>query len=183
MGKILITAFEPFGLIGSWVRNNNASKQVMDIMRQSNNNDLLYETLPTSDHAIPKFLDILDKEQPTGILSMGEHLLLPPNNIKLEPFAYDTGVNALPLVTLFAKTVTSDFAKSLSEKNDSSSIGSYFCNQIYLQGLNWSKENGDIPVAFIHIPILGNHEEHAKQITNILQTMKSSAQNTPDLST
>ncbi|MGH1377738.1 MAG: hypothetical protein ACRBB3_02855 [Alphaproteobacteria bacterium] len=183
MSKILITSFEPFGLIGSWVRNNNASKQVMDIVQNSDNADFIYKTLPTSDQAIPQFLDILDKEQPTGILSMGEHLLLPPHNIKLEPFANDTNVSSLPLAHLFSETVTSDFVANQDDNQNSSSIGSYFCNQIYLQGINWAKENGNIPVAFIHVPVFGDHEKHAQQIKNILQDMQSSMQNTLSLDT
>lgn len=183
MSKILITAFEPFGLIGAWFRGENTSQQIMNKIQQTHGEEFLYTTLPTSEEAIPKFLDFLDKEKPAGILSMGEHLLLPPQNIKLEPFAYDTSVSTLPLKQLFAKTITSDFVSNIDEQHKNSSIGSYYCNQIYLQGMNWAKENGNIPVAFTHIPVLGNHDEHAQQVTDILQKMQSPVQDAPDLNT
>ncbi|PCI54994.1 MAG: hypothetical protein COB36_09080 [Alphaproteobacteria bacterium] len=183
MSKILITAFEPFGLIGAWFRSENTSQQLINQIQQTHGEEFLYQTLPTSEEAIPQFLAFLDREKPTGILSMGEHLLLPPQNIKLEPFAYDISISTLPLKQLFAKTITSDFVSNIDEQHKSSSIGSYYCNQIYLQGMNWAKENGNIPVAFTHIPVLGNHDEHAQQVADILQKMQHPVQDAPDLNT
>lgn len=172
MSKILITSFEPFGLIGSWVRGNNASKQVMEKLQKEHGNNFTYATFPTSDEGIAQFEACLQKENPTGILSMGEHLLAFPEKVKIEPFANDTSVSVMPLKHLFSDTVTSDFVTSINEPQDSSLIGGYYCNQIYLRGLNWSKQNGNPPVAFAHIPVLGNHNEHTSQVLGILEKME-----------
>ncbi len=114
------------------------------------------------------------QDQPSAILSLGEHLLINPNKVILEPYAHDMGINTLPLSHLFCETVESDFVQKLEDSATNSHIGGYYCNQVYLQGLNWAKENGDIPVAFLHIPVLGDRQEHKGQVLEIVDKMQNS---------
>ncbi len=171
MSRILITAFEPFGLIGAWVRRANASAQVMSEIEKVNGDSFLYKTLPTTKDAIPELLETLEAEKPSGILSMGEHLLAFPEDIKIEPYAHDTFVSTLPLRHLFKNKVRSDFVSQMDDQLTSSLIGGYYCNQVYLQSMNWATKNGNVPVAFTHIPVLGDHEEHTDQVISVLQHM------------
>lgn len=178
MTKILITAFEPFGLIGSWLRGANASQQILSNIQEKQ--DCIPLTLPVSQKGIDTFLETLDQHKPDGLISLGEHMFLPPSQIVTEPYAYDTKTTALPLKCLFSDKVESPFIKEQHPDNTKSMIGGYYCNQLYLQGLKWSQNNGNIPVAFIHVPVLGNQGKHTQKITDMMRHMKSSIENTHD---
>ncbi|MGN7437607.1 MAG: hypothetical protein ACTHOO_03105 [Alcanivorax sp.] len=177
MSKILITAFKPFGLIGAWLRQSNASEDVLAALNKHQNETFENLIISASDQGIEAFLEELDRIQPSGIISMGEHMLIPSTNILIEPHAYDTNTTALPLKHLFSDKVESSFATNHASSPTKSMIGGYYCNQIYLQGLNWAKENGNIPVAFVHVPVLGDPDHKAEQVSALLKSMQDDIAN------
>ncbi len=173
MSKILVTAFEPFGLIGAWLRRSNASMETLEHLKQGGDEHIMGLVLPASDAGMAQFKETLDRVRPAGVISMGEHMLIPSTNVVVEPHAYDMGVTAMPLRHLFSDKVEAPFVKRHEEQSGSSMIGGYYCNQIYLQGLQWAQENGNVPVAFVHVPVIGSAEKSADQVQNLIQKMKS----------
>lgn len=174
MSKILITAFEPFGLIGKFVRGENTSQKILEGLRAAHPDRFLFKTLPVSQDAVTQLHDLLEKERPSGILAMGEHLFVSPKEVKIEPYALNTPASPFPDLTIhFKDKVSSAFVNQLGLGETGSSIGNYYCNQIYLEGLNWAQQNGNVPVAFIHTPVLGDHQRHGDQVLKILEKMQA----------
>lgn len=173
MAKILITAFEPFGLEGKHVRGANASEQVLDKMRDNLPDDYILAVLPVSDRSEDKLKEILEREKPDGVISMGEDLGQFPSRIKIEPYALDMQRSALPVLFPNRRSkLMSEFALLAGAHPNHSTIGAYSCNRVYLTALKWAQENGNKPVVFTHIPILGNRDSHARQIQNLAGKME-----------
>lgn len=176
MTRILVTAFEPFGLIGSWIRRSNASLDVMESLKIPDL-ELNKLTLPVSDAGVEAFIETLNKTKPDGIISLGEHMLI--SDVVLEPYARNVPVSSLPLRAIFGEKVQSAFVRAWDTGSSKSRIGGYYCNQIYLHGLKWAQENGQIPVAFVHIPVIGDGDKYRQQVENVLGKMKSVLHHTP----
>jgi hypothetical protein len=95
-------------------------------------------------------------------------------NIHIEPYAINSPVQLIPLPAL-RLVMISDFAsyaiKNFGQEYESK-IGTYYCNRIYLWALRWGDSNGNRPVVFVHVPVMGNRNHHAKQIIRLLSLMK-----------
>ena len=179
--KILITSFEPFGLIGKFARGQNTSQLIMDELRNDHllddhldDNEFIYITLPVDESAAATLIAVLQEHEPDGIISMGEHMLATPGHVIVEPYAYDVEPSTAPDLCLqFREHIDSAFVQDRSDKPSSSHIGNYYCNHIYKTGLNWAAENDSIPVAFVHVPVLGNQQVHKEQIQGLIKEMQS----------
>ena len=198
-GRILVTSFEPFGLIGKFVTGVNASQLVMEALMRGDGlgNDLnaggypgdegrgltddnadqyIFASLPVDDRAAPLLQSILERENPSGVISMGEHMLANPSEIVIEPYAKLVMPSSLPdLGFLFRKHVKSDFVQSLGGKR-SSQIGNYYCNDVYRTALQWSERTQGAPVAFVHVPVFGDVTVHTEQVRSVLDKMKDYVQ-------
>lgn len=182
MNKILITAFEPFGPIGKYVRGENSSEIILEKIKKEHQDDFLFLTLPVSKEGITQMQNALAQHNPIGILSMGEDMLAPPSQVKIEPYAYQADASIIPFLDrTFSGKLQSEFVNHIGNGQDSSSIGHYYCNDIYRTGLNWAKDNGSPPVAFIHTPVFGDHDRHAQNILKTLNDMKEYTQQHQDL--
>lgn len=171
MSKILLTAFEPFGPIGKYIRRENSSEQILEDIKARNPDGFHFLTLPVSDDGIVALKLALETLKPSGVICMGENLLTKPDKIKIEPFAYDTKASAYPDLGLaFKNKVRSPFAGQIAP-DENSTIGNYYCNQAYLQSLKWAARNGNPPVIFIHTPVFGSHTRHADQVLNSANQM------------
>ena len=174
MSKILITAFEPFGPIRGLVFKKNAS---LEVLEQIGANDLQnrfeYLVLPVSDDGEKMFADALESARPAGIVSMGEYLFQSPTNIKVEPCALRAPLSSLPRLGRGAE-VFSPFAEKIGhgEARERASIGLYYCNRIYIRGLDWAHKNGGRPSVFLHIPVFGDRKAHYHQTMAIVEQME-----------
>jgi pyrrolidone-carboxylate peptidase len=169
MKRILITAFEPFGFSG-WLRQRNGSKDVLDLVKNQDNCDFLI--LPVSNNADRLLEETLATMRPSGILSMGEDMGMLPSSIHLEPFAYDTKATLNPLGCIGKKILSSTFAHAVLPDKSPCGIGTYHCNSIYKTALNWASQNGQMPVGFAHIAVLGDRQIQSQKIKNLLDQMR-----------
>lgn len=172
--KILITSFEPFGLI-SRLRRKNQSKVVLNLLAEESSKNLdgsngvqyVFATLPVGMRSGKKLQEIIDKEKPDGILSMGEDLSVNPwGSGIVEPYA-NRGIPFTP----WHKKIRSDFVANMPGKKSRGLMGYTECNQVYKTGLEWAKKNGNKPVAFIHVPALGNPKRTLEGVKNVLAHM------------
>ena len=69
--------------------------------------------------------------------------------------------------------LVSEFSLQAGAKPGKSSIGAYCCNRVYLTALKWAGQNGDKPVTFLHIPILGTRDKHAEQVRSLIGRMET----------
>lgn len=168
-GKILITAFEPFGFSGL-LRDRNASKDIGMLLKDHPDYDFLL--LPVSNDADTILENALNHQRPSGILSLGEDLGMAFNGVRLEPFAYDAPATLNPLGSIGKKTISSAFAQSALPAKSPCGIGTYHCNSVYKTALQWGRENGDVPVGFAHIAVLGLRETQKEKIDAILDQMR-----------
>jgi pyrrolidone-carboxylate peptidase len=169
MTKILVTAFEPFGLSGQ-LRQRNASSDILELLQHEHNYEFL--KLPVAKSGLQILEEKLDTSRPSAILAMGEDLGMLPNGIRLEPFAYDASVTTNPLGHIGKKSVSSPFAKAALPDNAPCGIGTYYCNGIYKTALDWASRNGNQPVGFIHVAVLGARKTQKKKVAAILDLMK-----------
>ena len=177
--KILITAFEPFGLTGAFLRKANASLDVMTRLQAALPEDQYdFLTLPVADDAADLLRDHLDRTQPEGVLCLGELLTLKPGSVNLEPYAHDLGATLNPLAPLMgAEILKSAFAESAAPmKKMTSTIGAYHCNNIYKTALQWSGANQDVPAAFMHVAVLGDRDRQSAAVLETVQAMRDSVQ-------
>jgi pyrrolidone-carboxylate peptidase len=161
MPRILITAFEPFGLTGKFLGRGNASQDVMDNIMVLDRIRYDFQLLPASREAPVELRQRLKISPPSGVLLMGEDLVKNPLHVKIEPSA-NAGL-----------VLTSSFAESIAP-NNRSTIGHFHCNSVYATALRWSEEvDPKAPVVFVHIPVLGNHLHHTQEVFGILEKMQA----------
>jgi len=175
MSKILITAFEPFGLIRGKLLNKNASKEVIDLVKDNLIHDANFEIISVNAQGEKLLCDKLNSYKPTGVICMGENLLQHGSSIHIEPYAIDSPVSTLTLGGI-NKIERSSFAEYAIEKfnqTQDSKIGTYYCNRAYLCSLRWCEANGSRPVVFVHVPVSGSRNVHGKQILKLVSLMKS----------
>lgn len=171
MKRILITAFEPFGLSGR-LRNENASLSVLHRLQHSlSREDYEYLVLPTSVNAPVLLERYAELTKPQAILSLGEDLTQIPGAVRLEPYAHDREATANPIAGLFVPRLTSAFAQSVVPNTKNSTLLSWHCNAVFRAGLKWAARNDDVPVAFAHVAIIGNRARQAEKTLAILAQM------------
>ena len=180
MSKILVTAFEPFGLSGKFFRHSNASQIVAERIQSALPDNYVFEFLPVSDRAEEKMQEILDREQPDGVMSLGEDFIIPSGHVRVEPYAHKKKPSVLPVLFDSPENrLVSDFVSQMNGGDRKSTIGAYFCNRVYLTALEWGQENGNVPVSFIHVPIMGDKSRHAEQVLDVVGKMETAIENTP----
>jgi len=170
---ILVTAFGPFGPFGKYARGKNASEEVLSSLTSQRPGQFSSFVLPVSINGINLFRSHLGELKPDAILCMGELLSLPRNTVRVEPYAHDTALDGAPLASLFSKKkIPSPFVQDLfPEQQTTSSIGHYFCNQIYVAALKWAEAYQNPPTAFIHLSVLGNRDKQAADVLQIYDRM------------
>ena len=178
MNNILITAFDPFGLTGKFLRKANASLDVAFILQSSRHKDCNLLTLPVSAKADNILKEYLGRNKPSAILCMGEDFLM-PNAVNIEPFAYDTGPSFNFIAAARTPKIMSTFLECPTQATRLSGIGTYYCNSLYKTALLWAKENGNIPTTFAHIAVIGNRDKQSDKIMTLLDAMKKRI--SPDL--
>lgn len=168
---ILLTAFKPFGIVRK-AMNKNASMEVLEKIRTISPENFHFAILDVSDQGISQLESAMSEASPSGVLCMGELLSLPGHQVKVEPFAIKSRPRLLPRFSFKkAESEASAFAAAVAPGNDST-IGLYYCNAAYLSALNWARKGG-APVGFVHIPVLGDRDEHANQVRKILWRMQN----------
>lgn len=177
MSRILVTSFEPFGLVGRFIRRANASHDVALALKAAlpaAEYDFL--RLPVSDKAHGILAQHLNSRKPAGVLCMGEYGGLASGTVNLEPYAHDHGVSHRPKAgTDGIPRLISPFAQSVAPQN-SSSIGLYYCNAIYRQVLLWARAQArPVPAAFIHVAVLGDRGGQVRAVSAILDKLKQQA--------
>ena len=176
MSKILITAFEPFGFLRKLL-GKNASKEILEKFQVSlDRNKYEFKILEVSLEGVQDFQAQLNNTDPSAVLSMGEHLLI-FGKVFVEPYAHDIPVTWSPFYSKNKKVdnpLLKDKKSKLyltDEEAKRSHIGAYYCNQVYLAGLNWSNTKNR-PCVFLHIPVLGDRNHQTEQVKNYLKRIE-----------
>lgn len=167
---ILVTAFKPFGFIRGWLMKKNSSLEVLEALQAENPGNHHFLVLDVSDQGIETLKKTVRQLKPSGILSMGEYALLSGERVILEPFAVNCRPSIMPDIFGDPK-VESPFARGHGAGPEDSVIGRYYCNAAYLAGLEWASQSRGQPVAFVHVPILGDRSKHVEQVRKILAQM------------
>lgn len=165
--KILLTAFEPFG-----VNDTNISQKVLDATQA----DVTKLLLPVSFRRAPEVLnEAIEQFQPDVIISMGQ--AAEGDKIRLERLAINMMDSAkgdndgyipdeelicpeAPLALKTALPVKPLCADCINAGMVSNSAGLYVCNRIYFEALRHSPNS-----LFVHIP-KNMDLEIAKQVIN-----------------
>ena len=175
--KILLTAFEPFGLhrlVGEIASvfgaggPRNASLDVLNEIRARSGDRFEYLILPVRRECESIFEDCLDQTRPSGIISMGETDKIHRRRVNIEPYAVRAPLAAFSMGGGMEFVESSPFVRGLGIESKSE-IGRYYCNRIYLTGLRWA--NGRRPAAFIHIPLAGSSKVYARQVMGCVEAM------------
>ncbi len=176
MKKILITAFEPYGLSGR-LRGENASLSVLHGLQQRlSRQEYEYLVLPVSENA-PIILDrYADLIRPAAILSLGEDLTQLPNAVRIEPYAHDREATSNPIAGLFVPRLVSTFAQSVRPETKNSTLLSWHCNAVFRAGLKWAAHNENAPVAFAHVAIIGNRARQTEKALEIVAQLNYATQ-------
>jgi pyrrolidone-carboxylate peptidase len=66
MSKVLITGFEPFGFIRKSIQNKNASKDVIDLIRNQTGHEAFFEILSVDQTGEETLQKILNNQRPAG---------------------------------------------------------------------------------------------------------------------
>ena len=175
---ILVTAFEPFGIVRGNVPGlrGNRSRDILGLLRADYDfaDQLTFEVLPVSAAACTRLEDRLS-EGPFGVLLMGEDLL---SNVRLEPRAYDPDSQVGPLRLPGARTRTSSFARLIAPDmrargvSTASGIGAYYCNRAYWDALGWSERMSGRPAVFFHVGPGSNLEWQCALMKDALLRMR-----------
>lgn len=174
---ILVTAFEPFGIIRGNVPGlrGNRSRDILSQLRADYDfvDQLTFELLPVSAAACTRLEDRLS-EGPSGVLLMGEDLI---SSVRLEPRAYDPDSQIGLLRLPGARSRTSGFATLIAADmkargvSTASGIGTYYCNRAYWDALGWS-ERMNRPAVFFHVGPRSNLEWQCSVVRAALQRMR-----------
>lgn len=171
MIRTLITAFEPI----TNSRRENASQAVLQhLKRRTSRHDSQhydYLVLPVSANAPIILQNYADLIKPEAILSMGEDKILLPNAVRVEPYAHDCDATSNPIKGLFVPRIDSAFAKSTYPDTKNSTLLSWHCNAVFRAGLRWAEFNGNVPVAFAHVAVLGNRDTQTRKALTILEQL------------
>jgi len=170
VNKILITAFEPFGThkfltlpVGG---RNESRKMLHKLAANIASKRIIFMELEVSQTGIDRLNEAIKLHKPKGIFSMGEHAaILSPN---IEAYANDIHRTSLPLLFKGNKRIMSKAAVDLGANVNSSKIGAYYCNNVYLDCLKWVQLNGGHSI-FLHLPVLKSSTKNYKQVKDIFK--------------
>lgn len=162
--RILITAFKPFGIKGA-ITQTNASRQVLSSIKQRHGDKFDYLILPVNDECEEIVRNYLEENSPGAVVSMGELLTLPSDDIRYEPSAIQAPISiwprlgrGRPLSSVLTQTML-----GLECDPETTTIGLYYCNRVYLKSLEWGRRYNK-PSVFFHIPAIGNRKKHTEQV-------------------
>lgn len=184
--KLLLTAFQPFGLKGL-VSGQNISKQVCDALARERGGDVQYVVLDVGPAAETQ-LSVALAEEPGGVLLSGEDLSLLTSPARVEPRAYNPGqqlgLNIPKLVPWGVLSFRLPWARSLSSNLAEQAaaaaggrraelrehIGTFWCNRMYYRALEWGQAQAR-PVLFVHLGVFGQFQEKLSAMRAILDLM------------
>lgn len=171
MSKILITAFKPFGFFK--LTGKNASKTILEKLQASlDRNKYEFKILDVSATGITYFQKQLNNTDPSAVLSMGEYLWY-GNKVFVEPYAHKIPVRLFSFSSKIKREDNPSYPSLTDEEPKHSHIGTYYCNQVYLVGLKWSKSfTKERPCIFLHIPVLGDRNYQTEQVKTYLKRIE-----------
>lgn len=159
--RILITAFKPFGIVGSILKYNPSEEMLKELIKVFPESDEIhYLVLPVDDTAVPSLRAEIRSFDPSYVISLGQGT----------SFQIETECHRR------TKRKTSQFAESLienikilKEHSQDSSIGDYYCNDVYYAALLLVPNS-----LFIHLPIIQGplKEYYRKIIIRIIEYIK-----------
>ena len=177
--KIVLTGFEPFG-----GESTNPSQQILGGLSQSNFPGISLTTaiLPVDTRRAPQYLfKLLEKVVPDAVLCLGQagrdpFMAIERVAVNLKDFRMpDNGGNECcdELIRLhgptayFATLPVRDIVNAMQANGVpaqlSMSAGTFLCNQIMYEVLDYVAERGDqIPAGFIHVPMLPEQVAHRR---------------------
>lgn len=178
--RILLTAFKPF--LG---RQQNRSETVCRrIGTSAGNADVDLLVMPTDQQAEAELRRQL-AQCPGGIVMTGEiggpvtGVLPVWTDVRIERAAIDPGQQVHALGSLpWARDLESEFARYLEthvgtpRTRLTSSIGAWWCNRVYHQGLNWSSEHGGAPCVFLHLAASGDLDNQVRVVARTLDILR-----------
>lgn len=174
---ILVTAFEPFGLVRGHVpglRGNRSQDLLAEIEARHAGRGVTTQLLPVSLRA-SEVLSARLAEGPAGVLLMGEDLVA---SLRLETCAFDPSAQ-IGVIPLPAEATRSPFAESLapamrargvSVGASRGAIGTYYCNRVYWTAQQWAGERR--PCVFFHVGPFASLRWQYGQITAALRAMR-----------
>jgi pyrrolidone-carboxylate peptidase len=168
--RTLVTGFRPFGFIRR-LQQKNASAEVLDLLQSRAPSGVLFHVLPVSGQAEAELVQLLEYERPDAVVCLGETLAGWPSGVKLEAYARDVPASTLPRLGGLESVVVSKEALRLGAKAANCSIGSYYCNRVYLAALQWAEGDPRRTALFFHVPVLGRRQSHADQIMQHLEAL------------
>ena len=177
--KIVLTGFEPFG-----GENTNPSQQILGCLSSNNFPGISLTTavLPVDTQLAPRYLfKILDKVVPDAVLCLGQagrnpYIAVERVAVNLKDFripdnsgqaATDELIRLHGPTAYFATLPVRDIVNAMQANGVpaqlSMSAGTYLCNQIMYEVLDYVAERGDqIPAGFIHVPMLPEQVAHRR---------------------
>lgn len=172
-GRLLITAFEPFGAPGKPKRPENASEEVLRAFgdRPSLRCDLV--VLPVALRCEVVLARSLHRN-PAGIVATGEAGSPGAWDTNVEAFARDLPVTAAPEGQEGVLRLESAFARGLPllpgmEREDR--IGSYWCNRAYFRVLQWCRFIR-VPAVFLHFRVDGDRRRQLGHLEHVVAEME-----------
>lgn len=131
-----------------------------------------FHVLPVSGQSEIELLQLLEYEQPDVAICLGEALAGWPSGVKLEAYARDVPASVLPRLGGLEPVVASKAAMRLGADPATCTIGSYYCNRVYLAALRWAEGHAGRTALFFHVPVLGCRAAHADQIMQYLEELR-----------
>ena len=132
--RILVTAFEPFGVVGTVIGINSSEIVLKEIMDDFGDK-LKYVVLPVDEKAKEILKANVFKFNPEVIICLGQG-----NGFRIESRCFKD-----------KKEIKSSFASKIKkalQENSKDNTGRYYCNEIYAEALSLNPKT-----IFIHIPL------------------------------
>lgn len=162
MANILITGFKPFGIIGTLTGINSSEQMIEELKIDYPESDTLnYLVLPVNDTAAIDLKEKIKTFKPQYVISLGEG-----GSFNIELYCHRRKTNK---TSRFAESLIENI-NQIKEHSMDSTIGNYYCNDIYYTALTLVPDT-----VFIHLPSLlsGSYKEYHKQmIKNIIEYVK-----------
>ncbi len=176
-GSILVTAFEPFGLVRGHVpglRGNRSQELLAELEARHAGRGVTTQLLPVSLRAC-ELLSARLAEGPAGVLLMGEDLVA---SLRVETCAFDPSAQLGPIPLPAARTrsrfaewlAPSMRARGASVGASRAEIGTYHCNRVYWTAQQWAGDRR--PCVFLHVGPFASLRWQYGQVTAALRAMR-----------
>ena len=178
--RLLVTAFEPFGLPGRSMRAENASESVLRAIRERPGFRHEALVLPVDARCEVHLARALNRD-PAGIVALGESGAAGRWDTNVEFLARDLPPRAYrsegiaPEVPRTAAVLPSSFAMDVPllpgmEREDR--IGSYWCNRAYWRVLQWCRLFSR-PAIFLHFRVEGDRRNQLFHLEHVRAEMEA----------